>query len=208
MAMQALSGGYNGVLMVGASQTSLYGDRSYGVTGMIYDNLKQWGISTNTSKVTITSDFKVAWIDGFSLSYMRNFGANSMSFSASRMKPLGKYGTIGIGMNGSNMWMKDMDGIKSNIMSYSYNILYTNSFKINERLNYAPALIFAQSPISYLNKQKYSLTSKDQIYILANSYTVNLTKVFSLNLNWTIIYSTNEFVPIMNSFMIGSKIPL
>jgi hypothetical protein len=93
-------------------------------------------------------------------------------------------------------------------MSYSYNILYTNSFKINERLNYAPALIFAQSPISYLNKQKYSLTSKDQIYILANSYTVNLTKVFSLNLNWTIIYSTNEFVPIMNSFMIGSKIPL
>jgi hypothetical protein len=139
---------------------------------------------------------------------MRNFGANSMSFSASRMKPLGKYGTIGIGMNGSNMWMKDMDGVKSNIMSYSYNILYTNSFKVNERLNYAPALIFAQSPISYLNKQKYSLTSKDQIYILANSYTVNLTKVFSLNLNWTIIYSTNEFVPIMNSFMIGSKIPL
>ena len=91
MAMQSISGGYNGVLMAGVSQTSLFGDRSYGITGMLYDNLKQWGVSSNTSKVTITDDFKVAWIDGLSLSYMRNFKANSISMSASRMKPLGKW---------------------------------------------------------------------------------------------------------------------
>lgn len=208
MAMQSVSGRYNGVLMVGMSQTSLFGDRSYGITGMLYDNLKQWGISSNTSKVTMTEDYKVAWIDGLSLSYMRNFKANSIGISASRMKPLGKWGTVGVGFNGSNMWMKDMDGIKSNIMSFSYNILYTNSFKVNEKINYAPALIFAQSPISYLNNRKFGLTSRDQIYILSNSYTLKLTKVFSVNLNWTIIASTNEFMPIMNSFMIGSKIPL
>lgn len=208
MAMQSVSGRYNGVLMMGMSQTSLYGDRSYGITGMLYDNLKQWGISSNTSKVTITDDFKVAWIDGLSLSYMRNFKSNSVGISASRMKPMGKWGTVGVGFNGSNMWMKDIDGVKSNIMSFSYNILYTNSFKVNEKINYAPALIFAQSPISYLNNKKFGLTSRDQIYILANSYTLKLTKVFSVNLNWTIVASTNEFMPIMNSFMIGSKIPL
>jgi hypothetical protein len=208
MAMQSVGGGYNGVLMAGLSQTSLFGDRSYGVTAMLYDNLQQWGLSSNTSKVTITSDYKVSWIDGLSLSYMRNFKSNSIAMSASRMKPMGKAGTVGVGFNGSNMWMKDIDGIKSNIMSFSYNVLYTNSFKVNNRINYAPALIFAQSPISYLNNKKYGLTSRDQIYILANSYTVKITNKFSVNVNWTIIASTNEFMPIMNSFMIGSKIPL
>ena len=208
MAMQSVGGGYNGVLMGGLSQTSLFGDRSYGITAMLYDNLQQWGLSSNTSKVTITSDYKVSWIDGLSLSYMRNFKSNSMAMSVSRMKPMGKAGTVGVGFNGSNMWMKDIDGIKSNIMSFSYNVLYTNSFKVNNRINYAPALIFAQSPISYLNNKKYGLTSRDQIYILANSYTVKITNKFSVNVNWTIIASTNEFMPIMNSFMIGSKIPL
>ena len=146
--------------------------------------------------------------NGYMLMDKGNFKSNSISMSASRMKPMGKAGTVGVGFNGSNMWMKDIDGIKSNIMSFSYNVLYTNSFKVNNRINYAPALIFAQSPISYLNNKKYGLTSRDQIYILANSYTVKITNKFSVNVNWTIIASTNEFMPIMNSFMIGSKIPL
>ena len=50
-------------------------------------------------------------------------------------------------------------------------------------------------------------TSKDVIGILANSFTIQLTKSFSFNAGWTIIYSSNEFVPIMNSFMIGAKLP-
>jgi hypothetical protein len=54
----------------------------------------------------------------------------------------------------------------------------------------------------------FGAVSKDFIGILANSFMVRLTKSFSFNLGWTIIYSSNEFVPIMNSFMIGSKIPI
>ena len=212
MAMQALTGGYNSVLMVGASQTSIWGDRSYGVTGMIFDNLKQYGISANTSTVSITSDYEVAWVDGFNVSYMRNYNMNAGTISASRMKPLGKggkYGTIGLGLNFSTMWGKDAFGESMGTStSYGYNALYTNSIQVHPRLNYAPAMIFSQSPLTYFNGEPISQTSKDQIYILSNAFTVNITQRFSLNLNWTLIYSTNEFVPLMNSFMIGSKIPL
>ena len=207
MAQQALIGNYNSVLMVGASQTSIWGDRSYGITGMLFDNLKQWGLSANTSKVTLGSDYRVVWIDGFNAAYMRNYGTNAVSMSASRMKPIGKnskYGTVGIGMNASKMWSKEF----GDMLSWGYNILYTHSTKIGTRINYAPALIFSQSPITYLQGYPESMTSRDQIHILANSFTINITKKFTLNVNWTIIHSTNEYVPILNSFMIGSKIPL
>ncbi len=99
-----------------------------------------------------------------------------------------------------------------NMASLGYNFLYTNSIEVHNRGNYAPALIVAQSPISYMQQTDdvpaFGAVSKDLIGILANSFTVNITKTFSFNIGWTLIYSTNEFVPIMNSFMIGSKIPL
>ena len=53
----------------------------------------------------------------------------------------------------------------------------------------------------------YATTSKDIIGITLNSFTIQLTKSFSFNVGWTIIYSSNEFVPIMNSFMIGQSYP-
>ena len=68
----------------------------------IFDNLKQYGTSANTSNASITSDYEVAWVDGFNVSYMRNYNMNAGTISASRMKPLGmggKYGTIGLGLN-------------------------------------------------------------------------------------------------------------
>jgi hypothetical protein len=43
--------------------------------------------------------------------------------------------------------------------------------------------------------------------ILANSFTAQITNSFSVNFSWTVIRSSNPFLPIMNSFMVGSKIP-
>jgi hypothetical protein len=42
---------------------------------------------------------------------------------------------------------------------------------------------------------------------MANSFTVQLTKRFSFNAGWTIIKGSDPNLPMMNSFMIGSKLP-
>jgi hypothetical protein len=128
------------------------------------------------------------------------------------MKPLGKWGTVGLGLNYSFMFGKDALGNKMpNMGSLGYNVLYTNMVKINDRIMYTPALIGAQNPYSYTQKtdnfEGFGTVSNDFIGILANSFTIQLTKSFSFNAGWTIIYSSNEFVPIMNSFMIGAKLP-
>ena len=50
-------------------------------------------------------------------------------------------------------------------------------------------------------------TTIDGMVILANSFTVRLTRRFTFNAGWTLIKSTNKDMPSMNSFMIGSKLP-
>jgi hypothetical protein len=210
---QALTLDYNTIISIGASQSSIYGDRTNTASLMVYDNLKQVGLNLGTTKVSLTDDYQVSWVDGVSLSYMRNYTMNAVGVSLSRTKPLGKYGAIGIGINYSTMFGKDNLGEKlPNMYSLGYNFLYTNSFKVHSRVIYTPAIIAAQTPMSYIDKTDDTLAfgsvSKDFIGIAANSFTVQLTKSFSFNVGWTMIYSSNEFVPIMHSFMIGSKIPL
>jgi len=43
--------------------------------------------------------------------------------------------------------------------------------------------------------------------ILANSFTLRLTRRFTVNAGWTLIKGTDKNMPLMNSFMIGSKLP-
>ena len=93
---QALTLDYNTVINIGASMSSIYGDRSYGANLMVYDNLKQANISLNTSGVTMNDNYEVTWVDGVSVSYMRNYKMNAFSASASRMKPLGRWGNVGV----------------------------------------------------------------------------------------------------------------
>ena len=210
---QALTLDYNTIISIGASQSSIYGDRTNTASLMIYDNLKQIGLNLGTSKVSLTDNYQVSWVDGISLSYIKNYNVNTTGISLTRTKPLGKYGSIGLGVNYSAMFGKDQLGEQlPNIYSLGYNFLYTNSIKINHRTIYSPAIIASQTPMSYVDETDdvlaFGAVSKDFIGILANSFTVRLTKSFSFNLGWTIIYSSNEFVPIMNSFMIGSKIPI
>jgi hypothetical protein len=145
---------------------------------------------------------------------MRNYKMNALSVSLSRMKPMGRWGTVGVGINYAGLFGKDNFGEKMPKMySLGWNVLYTNMVKISDRILYTPAIIGAQNPLSYTQRlpevvnNPFSTVSKDFIGILSNSFTIQLTRRFSFNVGWTMIYSTNEFVPIMNAFMIGSKLP-
>ena len=120
---------------------------------MIYDNLKQAGLTIGRSKVSLNDNYQVTWVDGINLSYMRNFDMNSTTLSLSRMKPLGKWGTVGVGVNYTYMFGKDALGNQMPKMgSVDITSFTPNMVKVNERIMYTPTLIFAQNPISYTEK--------------------------------------------------------
>ena len=234
MAMQSLLGSYDVVMATGASQTSLFGDETFGLNGMIWSNFRQFALTASYSKVnmkipllttlhhgdhthygvdgkasskspTIPPTPKVGSINAFSLGYSNNFGNGTIVLSANRMKPMGKWGTAGIGFSMANMFGEG----KYQMSVIGYNVLYTNIVNINDRITYAPAIIWTQSPYmgGFDLQNDLKGTTIGGMGILANSFTLRLTRRFTINTGWTVIKSTMNGMPLINSFMIGSKLP-
>lgn len=210
MVQESLLGTYNSILNIGLSQSSIFGDVNYTANLMIWDNLKQVGASFNRSKVVLNDNYEVKWIDATTVSYMRNYKTNAVSINLNRIRPVNSWGIFGVGINFVNLFGKDSSDKRiSDFYSLGWNVIYTNSFNISDKIKYSPSIIGAQSPLTIVSpiKKDLAIISKDFIGILSNSFTVYLTRRFSFNLGWSIVYNTNKFVPIINSFMIGSKLP-
>jgi hypothetical protein len=122
----------------------------------------------------------------------------------SLIEPLGgTKGTLGVGVNSSAIFG---ELIPVGTYTIGWNALYTNSYKIKSRITYSPAVIVTNTPINAVN-QRQSFNG-DVMFILSNGFTIQLTKRFIVNFNYTGIKSTNGALPLLNSFIIGSKINL
>ena len=204
MAMQNPLGGFNAAMSFSASQSSIFGDVSYGANLMVFDNLRQATLGLNRSKVFMDDSYNVEWVESSGINYANNFGTQAITGNFMRLKPMGKKGTFGFGVNYTFMFGNLIDKPMGNV---GYNFLYTNSYELNQkRITYAPAFIVAQTPLSF-TLDGSSTTTSDAMFILANSWTYRLTKRFTFNFGYTAIKSTNPIIPLINSFMIGSKIP-
>ena len=220
MSMQTPLGPYNQVLNLGASRSSIYGDVSYSANIMIWDNLQQISFMGARSKVNMTDDYKVKNIAATSVGYSNNFGYSTLMLSQSLMKPFQNGLTVGLGISAGSSFVSYP--IKENFM-VSYNVLATKSFQLGSRITYSPAVIWTQTPFmsneggidtGWENPFGIKLENAlrgSRIHgmgIIANSFTVQVTNRFSFNVGWTAIKSTDINIPLINSFMIGSKIPL
>jgi len=234
MVNQALLGNYDAVISFGVTQSSIFGDVTYGATAMIYSNLKQFALNGSYTKVHMqkfnvsqlihqdhshyakgsvvtTKDPitppqpKVSSITSASVGYMNNFGNGTIVASVNKLKPMGKWGTAGVGVSMVNMFGEG----KYQMTMLGYNLLYTNMVMISPRIQYTPAFIWTQSP--YMGRfdlqNQLKGTRIDGMVILANSFTLQLTRRFSVNVGATFIKSTNPIIPLIKSFMIGTKLP-
>jgi len=221
MAMQTPLGSYNAVMNIGASQSSIFGDVSYSLNAMIWDNLRQVSFMGARTKIAFTDDYQVKVIKATAIGYSNNFSISTLMLSQSFMKPFKNGMTVGVGISAGTTF--ESYPIQENFM-VSYNVLATKSFKLNDRITYSPALIFTQTPfmsskdgvgVDFNNGNPFGVSVRNDMKgsrihfmgIMANSFTVQLTKRFSFNVGWTIIKGSDPNLPMMHSFMIGSKLP-
>ena len=224
LSQQSPLGFYNAVLNIGASRSSIYGDVAYSANVMVYDNLQQITFMGARSKVNMTEDYKVKNIKATSIGYSNNYGYSTLMLSQSLMKPFENGLTVGAGLSIGSTFVSYP--IKENFM-VSYNVLATKSFQIGTRITYSPAIIWTQTPFmsneggvglekTYYKEHPFGVKLENALRgsrihgmgIIANSFTVQVTNRFSFNVGWTAIKSTDINIPLINSFMIGSKIPL
>lgn len=205
MGMQTLQGNYNSVLSMGISKSSIYGDVSYMGNLMIWDNLNQYALGGSMTKMFLSDIFELDFIENYNVNYSYSYGVSSVSVGYSTIKSFPKWGTIGGGINYSITMGR---GIKGTITTFAYNFLYTRSFVVNKKLTYTPAIVYTTSPIGYLSSVKSTYVSKDKMVILSNGIDYQISKKFRFNFNWTPIINTNKDIPMINMFMVGSKIKI
>ena len=205
MAMQTLQGNYNSVLSMGISKSSIYGDVSYMGNLMIWDNLNQYALGSSVTKMFLSDLFELDFIENYSVNYSYSYGVSSVSVGYSTIKTFPKLGTFGGGINYSITMGK---GITGTITTFAYNFLYTRSFVFSNKLTYTPAIVYTTSPIGYLSSVEKTYVSKDKMLVLSNGVDYQISKKFRFNFNWTPIVNTNKDIPMINMFIIGSKIKI
>jgi hypothetical protein len=205
LGMQTLQGNYNSVLSMGISKSSIYGDVSYMGNLMIWDNLNQFALGGNVTKMFLSDMFELDFIENYSVNYSYSFGVSSISAGYSMIKTFPKLGIFGGGINYSYTFGR---GISGSITTFAYNFLYTRSVVVNKKLTYTPAIIYTTSPIGYLSSVEKTYVSKDKMLVLSNGIDYQISKKFRFNFNWTPIVNTNRDIPMINMFIIGSKIKI
>jgi hypothetical protein len=205
--LQNLRGNFDDIISIGMTQSSLMGDRSYGLSSMIWSNLNQFSLSGNTSVIKFDDTYTPKSVNSYGLGYSKMFKTHSLNLSVSKMFLTSKYGILGAGIGYSSMVDNStIDRLKGINNSVSYNGIWTKPFKINERWNYTPVVVVAGSPLSFVTTDKNLIWNKHIMFVSSNSFDFQLSRRFRANFNYTLIKGTDKNLPMLNSFVIGSKI--
>ena len=196
--------------MVGMSQTSLIGTETIGANLMVYDNLQQFMLNFNYSKVHINDEGRVNRVYSGAIGGMKMFSTYMATMNHSLVF-LGKQGFVGGFALGTTLTSVELD-IREGYIYYDDIVLAgsltgfaTKPFKWNERLTISP-MIAVSSPFVTQSITTYDTTwNKDVMVIGGTNINYMFTQRFGLTLGTTVIDATIKDFPTMVNFMIGGR---
>lgn len=169
---------FSAIISLGASQSSLLGNVSYGLTSMIWSTFNQFALSARYTKMG-----KAIFNYGLTGVYLQG---NTIAFAtAAVIKPVGK------GVTGFNYALTYTGEFGNGLMAF-----YTRPFKVNKYLSMSPDIYVSNS------------LTKDVGILTGSGFDVSLSKRFKFNCGLKVSLNTNPDVPMMFMGMIGTKINL
>lgn len=169
---------FSAIISLGASQSSLLGNVSYGLTSMIWSTFNQFALSARYTKMG-----KAIFNYGLTGVYLQG---NTIAFAtAAVIKPIGK------GVTGFNYALTYTGEFGNGLMAF-----YTRPFRVNKYLSMSPDIYVSNS------------LTKDVGILTGSGFDVSLSKRFKFNCGLKVSLNTNPDVPMMFMGMIGTKINL
>lgn len=166
------------IVSLGASQSSLLGNVSYGLTSMIWSSFDQYALSARYTKMG-----NAIFNYGLTGVYLQG---NVIAFAtAAVIKPIGK------GVTGFNYALTYTGELGHGLMAF-----YTRPFKVNKYLSMSPDIYISNS------------LTEDVGILTGSGFDVSLSKRFKFNCGVKVGFNTNPEVPVMLMTMIGTKINL
>ncbi|NBW33770.1 MAG: hypothetical protein EBR30_01795 [Cytophagia bacterium] len=199
---QTIDNSINLIVTGGMSQSSMAGDVSWGLTGMVWSNLKQFALSGRYTKMHM-DEGKLLSISNFGATTVYAFGNVFGFLTYAYIRPLGKWGVTGANMTISVAYA-------DNQMNTTHSLLlfYTKPFPINRRLTLSPDIYLSGSPVTYGIKTGKFTTTTDMAVLTGCSVDYSITKRFKFNTGLKTSLSTNSDIPVLIFAVVGSKINL
>ena len=206
---QTMDGSVNAVITSGMSQSSMAGDVSWGVTGMIWSNFQQFALSGRYTKMNMNEQGKLASISNYGGTVAYAFGNVFGFVTYAQIFPLGKWGVTGANATISVASADyGTEGKKQFTTTHSLLLFYTKPFTVNRRLTISPDLYISGSPVTYGTKDNSFTVSEDMMFLTGFSMDYSITKRFKFNTGFKTSLSTNPSVPMLLFMVVGSKINL
>jgi hypothetical protein len=202
---QNLDRSFTGIINVGMSQSSLTGTSSWGVTSMIWFNLKQFAISGRYSKIQFSKNGKLKLIHNLNLTGVYSYGNYLGFLGYSAILNAGKWGVTGLNVSAAATKIPEDGNL---FVSPSVTAFYTKPFKANPRLIISPEIYIISTPLIYSSVDKVTVTDRTFSAFLGSGFDYQLSKRFKFNFNYKLNTSTNPDFPILSFFLIGSKVNL
>ena len=203
---QNLDKSFTPILNLSMSQSSMTGMSSWGLTSMTWFNFRQFALSGKHTKINLSKDGKLKWINNISLTAVYSYGNIIGFIGYSGILNAGKWGVTGF--NTSVAVTKINGEEKNTFVSPSLTAFYTKPFKSGKRLTISPELYIISTPLIYSAKEKITTTDRTFSAFIGSGFDYQITRRFKLNMNYKANLSTNPEFPILSFFLIGSKINL
>ena len=207
--LQNLDGTYNQAFTVGISQSSLMGTSTYGATFMVWDNLQQFMLNLNYSKVHINKKGRINRVYSASLGGVKMF-TTYMGMTGHSMVFLGKKGSvtgISLGANIVAINSQKLEGsvyVDQLLLGSSLTSFYTKPFNF-DRLIVTPMLAVSNPFMSFDMYEHTTTWNKNVMIIAGSNFDYKLTKRFNINFGINSVASTIPNFPIITNFTIGSR---
>jgi hypothetical protein len=199
---QTIDNSVNLIVTSGISQTSMAGDVSWGVTGMVWSNLQQFALSGRYTKMNFDGG-KLSRIDNSGATLVHAFGNTFGFLTYAQIYPLGKWGVTGV--NATLAIQKTPDQFTT---THSLLVFYTKPFQVNKRLTISPDIYISGSPVTYGIKDNTFTISEDMMFLTGFNVDYSITKRFKFNTGLKTSVSTNPDIPMLFFAVVGSKVNL
>ena len=202
---QNLNGSFTPILNLGLSQSSMTGASSWGLTGMIWMNFKQFALSGRYTKMMFSKSGQLRYIHNFSATGVYSYG-NLIGFVGySGIINLNKAGVTGFNVSASGALISEN---KSSFFSPTITAFYTRPFTTGKKLTISPELYIMSTPLIYSAQERVASTDRTFAAFIGSGFDYKITKRFKFNFNYKLNVSTNTEIPMLSFFLIGSKVNL
>jgi hypothetical protein len=184
------------------SQGSATGESSWGLSSMIYADLKSFALSANTSEMIFDKGaLKAIRAYSYTFAYMNGIPMTFGGYTYIRPHP--KYGVFGYNLSLVNIRIKGADK-SSYQLSTSTTGFWTKPYPLSKKATISPGIFIMGSPYSY-NTATGDSWNYNIAGLIGTGFTYQISKRFVFSADWKINASTSPDSPILNFFMIGTK---